>query len=95
MIKEWLLGHLYKAVTLKDLEESWNELPDWKKQQYKQEAKAIQSYEFNKWLGGEMEKVAMRKMYKESKNEQDMLFGKAGLHHEDVRKRKIQKILSL
>lgn len=91
----YLLSYLYKSVTLKDLEESWDKLPETKKQQYFQEAIQLDQNNFYKWLSDEIEKSCMRRMYLQSNNEQDMIFGKAGLWIEDIRRKKLDNILRI
>lgn len=85
MFSNWLLRHLYKAVTVKDLQKSWQSLDPGVKQQFKAEAEAIQKYDVSEWLKGEMEKHAMKRVFIKAKNEDDLLFGKAMLHSERLR----------
>lgn len=91
-MRNWLLSKLYKAVTVRDLKKGWKQLPEAIQQQYKAEAQAILKYEVTDWLKGEMEKEAMRKMYLQSKTEEDLLFSKALLHAEAEKMKALQQI---
>lgn len=84
-LRNKLLKHLYKAVTVHDLQKEWKKLNEDTQKQYKAEAQAILKYEVTHWLKGEMEKEAMRKMYLKSKTDEDLIFGKATLHSETER----------
>lgn len=92
-LRNALLRHLYKAVTVKDLTKGWNSLSKSKREQYKAEAEAILAYEVTGWIKGQMEKEAMRKMYLKSKTEEDMLFSKALLHAESERQELLEQII--
>ena len=91
-MRNWLLKHLYKAVTARDLLDSHGKLKDHKKQQYKAEAKAMLESEVNLWIKDELERQAMKKMYQKSKTVEDMIFSKAMLHSENVRMATLKEI---
>lgn len=91
-LKNKLLAHLFKAVTVEELQKEWKKLPEEVRQQFKAEAEAILKYDVTDWLKGEMEKQAMRMMFLKSKTEEDMLFSKALLHSESERMKALIQI---
>ena len=91
----YVLAHLYKAITTEDLNKSWDSLSEAKKKQYFEEAKQLQHNQFYHWLSQEIEKLCMERMYLKATNEQDMIFGKAGIYVEDIRRKKLDKVLRI
>jgi len=88
----WVVGSLYKSVTLRDLNRGFDQLKPALKQAITYQAHQTRDTELNKWLSEEIQRVAMKRMFLEAKNEEDLIFAKAILYAEDVRAKKLDNL---
>ena len=79
----------YKAVTLEEMEESFNKLDPREQQVLQQLAKPLMQNPLFRWLTEEMTRVAQRKMFKDSTDLETFNFGKACLYIVEVQNKKL------
>jgi len=88
------MAELYHPVTLEDLEESFERLDKEEQRALKQSAVEAKGNKYMQWLDKEMVRRASRKIYIECETMDQLLFGKAVLWAEDVRRKTTVKILN-
>lgn len=99
--KAWLLGkvmtYLFKGVTLDDLEEQFNALPDVKKDRLKKEAYTVSNMDLFDWLHKEMMRLAHKQLLIDSDvtKSEELIFAKAMIYLEDVRQTKLNKLAAM
>ena len=91
-ITEKDLEKAFVGVTLTDLTEKFSKLPKEVQAKLKGAAKELQVNPMMEWLHKEMVQVACKKTFLDSKNLDDLLFGKACLYMEDIRQKKIDNV---
>ena len=92
-MKQWLINkiirHLFRGVTIKDLENSFEKLPRAERGNFREQAKLIKELALHDWLHSEMMRVAQKRLYMDAKNEEDMIFAKACMYMEEIREKKL------
>lgn len=96
MIKRWILDKvmkkLWKSVTLQELSHTFESLPVAQRKRLAEEAKLLEKTELYEWLTKELARVAQKRLYLNSKTEEDMIFGKACLYNLDILTRLVGKM---
>ncbi len=96
-MKKWLLNkllkHLYKAVTLEELEQSYYKLGRDTQSLFRE--LAVNQNQLEKWLDNEMTRHAMELIYKKATTADDLMFGRAVLYAVELRKQKKNKLAQI
>lgn len=92
MILNWAMKRLWRAVTLKDLENAYQKLDPSTKQRFKVQAKAMMEMELYEWLQEEMLRASSKIHYVRGKSEMDYIASKMCVWLEDIRNKKVYNI---